>query len=67
MNVRKHCENLEDNVKVIEAGLVDVSYKNSSYAIEWIPNKVGEFPGLKQSFEIRNDKAKEKSDTYIKE
>ncbi|GLJ41605.1 hypothetical protein SUGI_0861100 [Cryptomeria japonica] len=50
MDVRKHYKDLEDDVKDIEAGLVDVSYNNSSYTIEWIPDKAGQFPGLKQSF-----------------
>ncbi|KAH9324767.1 hypothetical protein KI387_004945, partial [Taxus chinensis] len=50
IDVRQHYEDLVDDVNNIEAGLVAVSYSKSSDTIEWIAEKTGEFPGLKQSF-----------------
>eukprot|EP01018_Ginkgo_biloba_P034258 Gb_28483 [translate_table: standard] len=51
IEVRKHYEDLVEDVSVIEAGLVAIpSYSSSSYTLEWIADKSDELHGLKQSF-----------------
>lgn len=50
-DVRKHYEDLVDDVTCIEAGCVALpTYSNSSCTLEWIEGKSGDMHGLKQQF-----------------
>lgn len=51
MDVKKHYEDLVDDVTCIEAGRVALpTYSNSSCSLEWLAEKSGVMHGLKQQF-----------------
>lgn len=50
-DVRKHYEDLVEDVTCIEAGRVALpTYSNSSCSLEWLAEKSGAMQGLKQQF-----------------